>query len=96
MDLLLHISTADGLRVAEPLAAACDRAGIAWGCFLTGEGVTALGDGGFLAHLTKAQRAVVCEHSWQHHMADRQCPVELGSQTINCQLMAEAARVVSL
>jgi hypothetical protein len=78
------------------LSAACERAGIEWGCFFTGEGVTALGESAFLVRLQKAQRAVVCEHSWQHHMAGSDCPVELGSQTINCQLMAEAARVVSL
>lgn len=96
MEILLHISTAEAGPVARPLAEACRRAGIAWGCFLTNDGVRLLDDAGFAAALGGAARAAVCEHSWQAHMPGRDCPVELGSQTVNSALMAEAAKVVSL
>lgn len=95
MDLLLHLSSREGLGIARPLAAACDRAGIAWGCFVTNDGVEALSDAAFLDLLGRAHRAVVCEHSWGR-FGTGDSPIERGSQTVNSGLMAEAQRVVSL
>lgn len=96
MDVLLHITS----PAAAPMAAALGRAftarGARWGCFLTNDGVRALDDAGFVAAVQGAARAAVCEHSWDAHMAGRDCPVERGSQTVNSALVAEAARVVSL
>jgi len=94
--LLLHISTREGARVGAALARACTRAGIAWGCFLTNEGVRALADPAFVAVLGSAVRAAACEHSWHRHMSGAPCPTELGSQTVNSALMAEVDRVISL
>lgn len=94
--LLLHISTREGARIGAALARACVRAGVAWGCFLTSEGVRALADPAFLAVLGSAVRAAACEHSWHQHMGGAPCPAELGSQTVNSALMAELDRVISL
>ncbi|MFA7428686.1 MAG: hypothetical protein WCZ23_00865 [Rhodospirillaceae bacterium] len=96
MDVLLHVTSADALPVVLPLAEALGRAGATWGCFVTNDGVRVLGDAAFVAALGSATRAAVCEHSWDLHMAGRDCPVERGSQTVNSALMGQAARVVSL
>jgi len=94
--IFLHIATPAGGPVAAALARACARAGVAWSCFLTNDGVRALADPDVVAALKPAARAVVCEHSWHQHMGGAACPVELGSQTVNSALMVEAGRVVSL
>ncbi len=96
MEILVHVSSAAAAPLARPLVEACGRAGIAWGCFLTNDGVRLLADPGFAAALAGAARAAVCEHSWQAHMPGHDCPIELGSQTVNSALMAEAGKVVSL
>ena len=96
MDVLLHLTTPDAVRVAAPLGRALNRQGVVWGCFLTNDGVTALADADFLNASDGADRVAVCEHSWDLHMPGHTCPVEKGSQTINSQLMAQAAKVVSL
>jgi hypothetical protein len=96
MEVLLHVTTPDGARIGASLAGACTRAGIVWGCFLTNDGVRALADSTFVATLRPAARAVACEHSWHQHVGNEACPLELGSQTVNSALMAEARRVVSL
>jgi hypothetical protein len=94
--VFLHIATPAGGPIGATLARACARAGVAWSCFLTNDGVRALENPDVVAALKPAARAAVCEHSWRQHMHDAPCPVELGSQTINSALMAEAGRVVSL
>jgi hypothetical protein len=96
MDVLLHITTPEAARVAAALGRAFVAQGASWGCFLTNDGVKALDDAGFAAATEGAARVAVCEHSWDLHMAGKDCPVERGSQTVNSALMAEAARVVSL
>ena len=96
MEILLHITTPDAVRIATPLGQALARQGVAWGCFLTNDGVKLLGDPAFIDAGSSALRLVVCEKSWETHMSDRECPVEMGSQTINSALMAEAHKVVSL
>jgi len=96
MDVLLHLTTPDAVHIAAPLGRALSRQGATWGCFLTNDGVTVLGDADFLNASGGAARIAVCEHSWDLHMPGRSCPVEKGSQTINSQLMAEASKVISL
>ncbi len=96
MEILLHVTTPEGARMGAALARACARAGISWGCFLTNDGVRALADPAVVAALRPATRAAACEHSWHRHMNKIPCPVELGSQTNNSALMAEARHVVSL
>lgn len=96
MEILLHVTTPQGASVGAQLARACARAGIAWGCFLTNDGVRALADPAFVEAMRPAARIAACEYSWHQHMGKIPCPVELSSQTINSALMGEARRVVSL
>lgn len=96
MDVLLHLTTPDAVRIAAPLGRALTDKGASWGCFLTNDGVRALDDDAFAAALAGAARVAVCEHSWEQHMKGRECPAEQASQTLNSALMAEAGRVVSL
>ncbi|GKY88428.1 hypothetical protein [Sinisalibacter aestuarii] len=96
MDVLLHITTPNAAPVAAALGWALTAEGASWGCFLTNDGVKALGEAEFSTAIDGAARVAVCEHSWDLHMAGADCPVERGSQTVNSALMAEAARVVSL
>ena len=96
MEVLLLITSPDAARFATPLGLALTRKGVAWGCFLTNDGVTLLGDRAFVEAGQGAARIAVCETSWDAHMLGQDCPVEMGSQTINSALMAEADKVVSL
>jgi len=94
--VFLHVATPEGGPIAAALARACARAGVSWSCFLTNDGVRALADPEIVAALKPGARAAVCEHSWHQHMSGAACPLELGSQTVNSALMAEAGRVVSV
>ncbi len=96
MDVMLHVSSADAAPAVLSLARACARAHIKWGCFFTNDGVRALADAALVDALSGAERAAVCEHSWQQVMGDGEPPIEAGSQTVNSAMMAEADRVVSL
>lgn len=96
MDLLLHVSSADALPIALPLARALTRRNLAWGCFLTNDGVRLLDDARFVEALATSVKAAVCEHSWDRYMPGCDCPLERGSQTLNSALMGEAARTLSL
>ena len=96
MQMMFHVTTENAAPLVAPLAAACARAGISWGCFFTNDGVKVLADTAFVGVLAGADKAVVCEHSWHQFMGAAACPVELGSQTINSAMMAEAEKVVSL
>ena len=94
--VLIHVSTPASSGIAVALAGACKRAGIAWNCFFTNDGVKVLADAAAVAALGAATRAVACEKSWEEFMGGTDCPVELGSQTINSALMGEADKVISL
>jgi len=96
MDVLLHITSPDAAPIATALGKALSAKGAAWGCFLTNDGVKVLTDPAFSDARAGAARVAVCEHSWDLHMGEADCPVERGSQTVNSALMAEAGRVVSL
>lgn len=94
-DVLIHVSSRDSAPLVAGLAAACARARLDWCCFFTNDGVRVLDDAAVARAVANAARAVACEKSWEEHKGGAPCPVELGSQTINSALMAEAAKVVS-
>ncbi|MEG3617699.1 hypothetical protein V5T82_04455 [Magnetovibrio sp. PR-2] len=96
MDVLLHLTTPESVKIALPLGVALTRAGASWACFLTNDGVLALDNPDFIAASESASRIAVCERSWDLYNPDHKCPVEKGSQTTNSTLMAEASKVVSL
>ena len=95
-ELHFLVSSAKTGAVLQPLARACIRKGTAWCCFITGEGVKQLKDPEMLKLLPSAERAIVCEHSWHEFFGSLECPVELGSQTSNSEMMTETKRVISL
>ena len=90
------ITSKDAVALAPPLMRALNRAGAAWGCFFTNDGVELLSESGTVEALSGAVRAVACESSWERAGAGGECPIERGSQTINSAMMAEAARLISL
>ncbi|BBP04022.1 hypothetical protein TPL01_15990 [Sulfuriferula plumbiphila] len=96
MEMLFVISTDQGGEILAPLAHACIRKGIMWGCFFTNDGVRLLADSSIRSLMDAAKPALACEHSWQRFMAGESCPVELGSQTSHSALLASAARVVTI
>lgn len=96
MDLLFHVSTAQGGQLLLPMLRAAARAGCRVGAFFTHQGVLSLKDAELGAALGAAARAVVCEESWHRFCPGLPCPVESGSQTANSALMGEASKVVSL
>ncbi len=96
MEILFVVSTDRGGQILAPLAHACIRKGIAWGCFFTNDGVRLLADSGIRSLMGVANQAIACEHSWQRFMAGESCPVELGSQTNHSALLATAARVITI
>ena len=95
-ELLFLISSAKTGAVLEPLARACIRNGTSWFCFITGEGVKQLKNPELLKLLPNAERAIACEHSWNEFFGSSECPVELGSQASNSEMMIETKRVISL
>ena len=96
MDIFFHVGSAGGGKLLLPLVLACRRRGASFAAFFTHDGVKCLADAALRNALTGAERAVVCEESWNLHCPGAECPVERGSQTANCALMGEASRVVSL
>ncbi len=96
MDLLLVVSTPLCAPVLVPLAQACRRRGIRWGCFFTHDGVKLLADPALTELMPPADLAVACEYSWHRFMGSQRCPVTLGSQTNHSAMVAGAARVVGI
>ena len=95
-ELLFIVSSATTGAVLVPMASACGRNGTSWCCFVTGEGVKQLKDAELLKQLPNAERVIACEHSWHEFFGSSECPVELGSQTSNSEMMTETQRVISL
>ena len=95
VDLLIVVSTDCSARVLVPLAKACRRAGVAWSCFFTNDGVKLLADDEVKNLMGAAARAIACEYSWERFMGDSPCPVERGSQTDHSALVADTATVVA-
>ena len=96
MDVLFEVTSEGAAAVLVPLASACDRAGVTWGCFFTGDGVLSFSNKDVTEAVKTATTAITCEVSWQLHMGERACPVALGSQTINSALVGDADKVISL
>ena len=96
MDLLLLVTNPQAGFIIQSLARACDRAGIEWAAFFTHDGVMLLADPGVCAAVSQAGRVIACQDSWNRYMTGKDCPVDLGSQTNNSELVAQARRIVSL
>ena len=96
MMILFEVSTGDAAKVLMPLARACDRNAVTWSCFFTGNGVKTLSRDDVLETLAGAEKATTCEVSWERHMGDQPCPVEIGSQTNNSAMIGEIDKVISL
>jgi len=96
MDLLMIVSTPRAEPIALGLAGAAGRSEVDWGVFFTNDGVKALASADLVAALSSATFSIACQESWQHHMGEVPCPVELGSQTNNSLAVADAAKIVSL
>ena len=96
MKILFEISSGDAADVLVPLARACDRNAVIWSCFFTGDGVKTLDRDDVLATIAGATKAAACEVSWERHMGDKPCPVEIGSQTNNSTMVGNVDKVISL
>jgi hypothetical protein len=96
MKILFEISSGDAADVLVPLARACDRNAVIWSCFFTGDGVKTLDRDDVLATVAGAARVTACEVSWERHMGDKPCPVEIGSQTNNSTMVGNVDKVISL
>ena len=96
MDLLIIVSNAKSKPVLLPLAQACAAKGINWAVFFTNDGVAMLGDEKLVKALGSTSQAIVCHESWIKFMSEAPCPLELGSQTNNSAMLADATRVLGL
>ena len=96
MKILFEVSSGDAASVLVPLARACDRNAVTWSCFFTGDGVKTLARDDVLATVVGAAKATACEVSWERHMGDQPCPVEIGSQTNNSAMVGDIDKVISL
>lgn len=96
MQLLIVVSTPQAGPILVGLIEACRRRGAECGVFFTNDGVKSLGDAAVRTVMRWADRAVVCENSWDRHMEGQNCPVERGSQTDNSLMAGHASKIVSL
>ncbi len=96
MDVLLVVTTEAAAPLLARLGEALGRKGAVWAAFFTNDGVKSLLDSRVQGALASSARKVACQESWQRHLPNAECPVELGSQTDNSALIAAAQRLVSL
>jgi hypothetical protein len=96
MKIMFEVSSGDSANLLVPLARACDRNAVTWSCFFTGDGVKTLARDDVLATVAGAAKAAACEVSWERHMGDQPCPVEIGSQTNNSAMVGDVNKVISL
>ena len=96
MKIMFEVSSGDSANLLVPLARACDRNAVIWSCFFTGDGVKTLDRDDVLATVAGAARVTACEVSWERHMGDKPCPVEIGSQTNNSTMVGNVDKVISL
>lgn len=96
MKILFEVTSADATNILLPLARACERNALTWSCFFTGDGVKTLALDDVRATLAGAAKAVACEVSWERHMGDQSCPVEIGSQTSNSAMVGDSDKIISL
>ena len=96
MKLLIVVSTDRSAHLLAPLARACLRNDLEWGCFFTGDGVKFLADPDLAPLMAGVARAVACDHSWRRFMGERACPIELGSQTNHSAMVGAAEKILTL
>ena len=96
MDLLVIVSTPQAAAILSPMAQAFDRAKFDWAVFFTNDGVKVLTQPAIISALSSARHKIACHDSWERFGKSVDCPVELGSQTNNSELVGQAARIVSL
>ena len=97
MKIMFEVSSREAADILVPLARACNRNAVTWSCFFTGDGVKTLGREDVLATIEAgATKATACEVSWERHMGDQSCPVEIGSQTNNSAMAGDFDKIVSL
>lgn len=96
MKILFEVTSQGAAELLVPLANACDRAALSWGCFFTGDGVHSLSNEDVKRVLETASWAIACENSWESHMGENSCPVKLGSQTNNSEIVGKSDRIISL
>lgn len=96
MHIMFEVSSGDAANVLVPLAQACGRNDLTWSCFFTGDGVKTLASDVVLSTVGGAAKAAACEVSWERHMGDKACPVEIGSQTNNSAMVGDIDKVISL
>ena len=96
MNILFEVTSGDAAKILVPLAQACDRNAVTWSCFFTGEGVKILALDDVITTLAGAENAAACEVSWERHMGESSCPVEIGSQTNNSTMVGENDKIISL
>ncbi len=96
MKVLFEVTTPDSAHILIPLANACDRAGLAWQCFFTGDGVVNLSDNDVINLLESTTSSIACEMSWEKHRGEEACPIKLGSQTNNSEIVGDSDRIISL
>lgn len=96
MDLLVLVTTSDAHSILVPLGHACARQKIRWAVFFTNDGVKNLQDEAVVGSVESGQTVIACQDSWNHHLPNVDCPVELGSQTNNSAFIAQAEHIVSI
>ncbi len=96
MNILFEVTSAEAGKILVPLARACDRNAVSWSCFFTGDGVKTLVRDDVLASIAGATKAAACELSWERHMGEQSCPVEIGSQTNNSAMVGDGDKIISL
>lgn len=95
MKILFEITSNNAANTLVPLAKACDRAGLTWACFFTGDGVLNLSSQDVTEVLKTSALAIACEFSWES-LDGRPCPIKLGSQTDNSEIVGSNDKIISL
>jgi len=95
MKILFEVTSKNVGDILLPLANACNRTGVEWACFFTGDGVSNLASKPLIEGLESCASAIACEFSWEGLMQGP-CPVKLGSQTDNSEIAGNVDKVVSL
>ena len=96
MDIHFVVSNPNAGPFVCALCAAATRKGVSWSMFFTNDGVVVVNDPEFLNILKNAEQAVCCHDSWNTHVGGKDCPIEIGSQTNNSALVAQAKKIIGL
>ena len=95
-DLMFHVTTPASLNILVGLCSAAQRNGCRWVMFLTNDAVALASEPRLQPVIKSAMRIVVCESSWERFAPEQVCPVEMGSQTSNSEMIGFARHVISL